>query len=575
MAGAEALVALISRREFIECAALSALGLAVPVSAATGSTPVAPPPPRRGFLDLLRAPDRIAVQTATGEETLSQDNGERWTGDHGLLITTAVHTGGALHVALSAPAVAVKRMHLRWRGRMADARLILGDAWERGYGDLEWRAWVPDRVMPWYFATHDGAVTHTYGVRTGARAFCYWHVDPQGISLWADVRSGSAGVQLGGRTLDVCDVLCRAGRANESAFAAVHAFCRRMCPSPRLPPQPIYGSNDWYWAYGKNSADTARADARTIVELSAPGANRPFVVVDDGWQPGRGSDKAGAGAWDRGNDKFPDMPGLAADIRRAGAQPGLWIRPLQAPADAPESWRLPRDRGVLDPSVPEVRQKVADDIARLRRWGFALIKHDYTTFDIIGRWGFQMGSALTREGWTFASGADRTTAEVIDALYGTIRAPAGDSLVIACTTVSLLSAGHFQFCRVGDDMSGTEWARTRKMGVNTLAFLARAARCLLRGGCGLRRRHHRRAVGAQPAVARSPRAKRHHVVRLAGAGRAGRSSAATCARLLARGGAPAARRAARPARTVYPEHWRLMGRDRSFEWVGADGSNDQ
>ena len=25
-------------------------------------------------------------------------------------------------------------------------------------------------------------------------------------------------------------------------------------------------------------------------------------------------------------------------------------------------------------------------------------------------------------------------------------------------------------------------------------------------------------------------------------------------------------------RTVYPEHWRLMGHDRRFEWVGADGT---
>ena len=562
-----------SRREFIECAALSALGLAVPVSAATGSTPVAPPPHRRGFLDLLRAPDRIAVQTATGEETLSQDNGERWTGGHGLLITTAVHAG-ALYVALASPAVAVKRMHLRWRGRMADARLILGDAWERGYGDLEWRAWVPDRVMPWYFATHDGALTHAYGVRTGACAFCYWHVDPQGISLWADVRSGSAGVQLGGRTLDVCDVLCRAGRANESAFAAVHAFCRRMCPSPRLPSQPVYGSNDWYWAYGKNSADTARVDAQTIVELSAPGANRPFVVVDDGWQPGRGNDKAGAGAWDRGNDKFPDMPGLAADIRRAGAQPGLWIRPLQAPADAPESWRLPRDRGVLDPSVPEVRQKVADDIARLRQWGFALIKHDYTTFDIFGRWGFQMGSALTRDGWTFATGSDRTTAEVIDALYGTIRSAAGGSVVIGCNTVSHLSAGHFEICRVGDDTSGTEWARTRKMGVNTLAFRGaqHGAFYVADADC----------VGVTTAVPWT--LNRQWLDLLA------RSGTMLFVSLAPDALGPQQRRDLRDAlaiaathqplaepldwqRTVYPEHWRLMGRDRSFEWVGTDGAS--
>src|SRR6185295_14055942 len=150
-----------------------------------------------------------------------------------------------------------------------------------------------------------------------------------------------------------------------SAFAAIHAFCRQMCPHPRLPAQPVYGSNDWYWAYGKNSAETVLADAQHIVDLSPSGGNRPFAVIDDGWQPGRGRDRAGAGSWDRGNDKFPDMPGLAAEIRRVGARPGIWIRPLQPAADAPDGWRSARDRNFLDPSVPEVRAKVAADITRL------------------------------------------------------------------------------------------------------------------------------------------------------------------------------------------------------------------
>ena len=95
----------------------------------------------------------------------------------------------------------------------------------------------------------------------------------------------------------------------------------------------------------------------------------------------------------------------------------------------------------LDPSVPEVRQKVAGDMARLRQWGFELIKHDYTTFDVFGRWGYQMGAAMTRDGWTFASGPTHTTAEVIDELYRTIRDAAGASLTVGrsesrpCTSV--------------------------------------------------------------------------------------------------------------------------------------------
>src|SRR2546430_5333544 len=185
--------AMTSRREFVERAAMSAIGLAVPLPAAAPPNvgPLATPP-SRGFLDLLRPPDRVALQTTTGDLALQHAAGERWTNDSGLLVTTAVQAG-ALHVTLAAPTVAVKRLHLRWRGNMSDARLILGDAWERGYGDMEWRSWIPDRVMPWYFVTYDGSLTHAYGVRTGARALCFWQVDPLGISLWADVRSGAAG----------------------------------------------------------------------------------------------------------------------------------------------------------------------------------------------------------------------------------------------------------------------------------------------------------------------------------------------------------------------------------------------
>jgi alpha-galactosidase len=339
-----------------------------------------------------------------------------------------------------------------------------------------------------------------------------------------------------------------------------------------MPHEPAYGSNDWYYAYGKNSAATVRADAQHIVDLSPTGSNRPFVVIDDGWQPGRGASTDGAGTWDRGNEKFPDLAALAADVRRIGARPGIWIRPLEAPATAPDGWRLPREHSALDPTVPGVNEKIAADMARLRDWGFALIKHDYSTFDIVGRWGFQMGSALTREGWTFREGPVRTTAEVIDAMYRTIRAAAGSAIIIGCNTVSHLSAGRFEMCRIGDDTSGREWDRVRRMGVNALAFR-----------------------GAQ-----------HGAFYAADADCVGVTNDLPWALnkqwldLLARSGtmlftslAPdalgdeqrrdlraALARAAEPQplgqpldwqRTTWPSRWRLMGEERSYDWGPADG----
>lgn len=509
--------------------------------------------------------------TANGDVRLALQSAGRWSSDG--VTVTAVDVPGALRIQLSAPSTAIKRLHLRWRGRVSDASRILADAWERGYGDLEWRGIVPDRVMPWYVAIDTGSVTHAHGVRTGPRALCFWQVDAHGISLIADVRSGGVGVQLGDRVLDVCDVCSRAGHPGESAFAAIHAFCRQMCANPRLPTQPVYGSNDWYWAYGKNSAATVLSDAQHIVELSPSTTNRPFVVIDDGWQPVRGRDKADVGMWDRGNEKFPDMPALAAEVKRAGARPGIWIRPLQATANTPDAWRLPRARAFLDPTVPEARDKISADCARLRQWGFELIKHDYTTFDLFGRWGYQMGSALTNDGWTFAAGASRTTAEVINELYRTIRAASGESLIIGCNTVSHLSAGHFDICRVGDDTSGTDWPRTRKMGVNTLAFRGpqHGAFYVADADC----------VGVTTAVPWSFNRQWLDLLSRSGTmlfvslapDALGADQRRDLKAAFALAAAP--HPLAEPLdwqRAVYPSRWKLIGQEQTYDWVGLDGA---
>jgi alpha-galactosidase len=560
-----------SRRDFLQQTAITAVGLTIPTTGigATGPDPGRAASP--GFLDLLRSPDSVMLQAETGDRRLHPVGGGRWT-DEDVAVTTTVRPG-MLAIELSAPATGARRLRLRWRGAMRETLRILGDAWERGYGDLEWRGMVPDRIMPWYFATKDGTLTHSYGVRTGAKAFCFWQLDQEGISLWADVRSGGVGLQLGERVLAVCEVVCRAGHAGETAHAALHAFCRQMCPNPRLPRKPVYGSNDWYWAYGKNSAESVQADAQRIVELSPTGGNRPFAVIDDGWQPGRGATDTGTGAWDRGNEKFPDMAALAAAVRSSGARPGIWTRPLQAGSDVPDTWRLPRDRDVLDPTVPEVAHKVGEDISRLRLWGYELIKHDYSTYDIFGRWGFQMGAALTRDGWTFAAGAAHTTAEVIHDLYRTISAAAGESLVIGCNTVSHLSAGYFEICRVGDDTSGTEWSRTRKMGVNTLAFrgLQHGAFYAADPDCVGVTNEQPWALNRQwlDLVARSGTAL---FVSLApdALGADQRRDLGQALALAAQ-----SQPLAEPLdweRAVYPTRWRLMGRQYTYDWVGPEGA---
>ena len=51
-----------------------------------------------------------------------------------------------------------------------------------------------------------------------------------------------------------------------------------------------------------------------------------------------------------------------------------------------------------------------------------------------------------------------------------MRDAAGKTPLLGCNTIGHLATGLFEVQRTGDDTSGRDWGRTRKMGVNTLAF---------------------------------------------------------------------------------------------------------
>lgn len=408
-------------------------------------------------------PDKIALWT---------DNGRN---DAAAQVLLTPIEGGGLRVEIGAASAPITYAALYWKVAVPAESRVLGDHWERGYGDLEWRGSVPERPLPWYTLIHDPktGVTQGYGVETGAGSFASWRVAENGVTLVLDLRSGGQGVQLGQRALPAATIHTLSSQADESPFAFACRFCRALCPSPRLPSHPVYGGNDWYYRYGNISAQTVQQDARLIRHLAPSGENAPTYVIDAGWFPATGCN---GGPYDRGNAGFPDMPGLAAWMRSQEIRPGIWIRPLLTSEKVPATWRVleqhPHGRSqetYLDPTVPEVLERVRTDMQRLTAWGYEMIKHDFTTFDILGRWGFEMGPEVTRNGWTFAE-RTHTNAEIIRRLYTVIREAAGKASLIGCNTVGHLSAGLFELQRTGDDTSGKHWERTRKMGVNTLAF---------------------------------------------------------------------------------------------------------
>ena len=378
-------------------------------------------------------------------------------------------SGGRVRVESGAPAYGVQ---LIYETRLRRGARIFGDAWERAYGGLEWRGIVPERLMPWYMHIDEGEAQSFIGVMTQPNAFVGFRAAAGAITVDIDLRSGGGPVDLSGRSIEAC-VLTAEFNCNEPAFAFQRRQLKRLCPAAKLAQEPVYGGNNWYYAYGNSCREDILADSEFISAMAGGMGNRPLMVIDDGWQ--KHSDisvgDCFGGPWEGNPARFGDMGALARQMTDAGVKPGIWIRPLYTAEEPRSGWAImktPRN-WALDPSNPEVVRYVRETVAQLKAQGYRLIKHDYSTFEVFGHWGYQVLGRRMEGGRPMAD-KTRTNAEIILGLYRAIADEAGDCLIIGCNTVSHLAAGLFQIQRTGDDTSGRNWERTRYMGLNTLAM---------------------------------------------------------------------------------------------------------
>lgn len=387
-----------------------------------------------------------------------------------------------LHIDLTANETPIKYISLRWNFTESENRneniKVYGDVWERGYCDLEWRGIVPDRMMPWVCAVSNGSdqnrdfsgrYTECFGVKTQPNAMCMWQYDTCGVTLWMDVRCGGRGVVLKNRTLSVCDVVFGNYR-DMSAFDALKAYYKTLCDAPLTVDHKVYGTNNWYYAYGKTSHEEILTDTKLLMQSCGELPNKPYIVLDDGWQKNPCD-----APWNILREgKFYDMKALANEMKELGARPGIWIRPLSDQkfevTDQNNEMRARWSNLYLDASHPDTLRYVADLIKTICDWGYTLIKHDFSTYDMLGFWGFERPREFAKDGWAFYN-RNKTTAEIILDFYRVIyEASKGRAIILGCNVIGHLAAGLVHLNRTGDDTSGREWERVRKYGVNALAF---------------------------------------------------------------------------------------------------------
>ncbi len=372
-----------------------------------------------------------------------------------------------LQLHISATKDKPKFVELHWSAETDENILVLGDAWERSYGNLQFEPLSETRYMPWYFIATNKAASFCFGVKTGCNSFVSFRYDKTGITALVDLRNGGNGVHLNGRKLHLATFVY-AHYDSAEIYENLKDYCKKLCTDPVLPEERIYGGNNWYYAYGKSKYSQIISDAKLQARLAEGIDNRPFQVIDDCWQKHKCE-----GPW-HPNRKFKDMEKLASEIKEIGARPGIWVRLLHNRDRAiKKDMRIKRGkkrRQYFDPTHPEVQKYIRADIERIKGWGYELIKHDFSTADLFGDFGGNLNETITKiDSWHFYD-KTKTNAEIVLDFYRLIKEAAGDMLIIGCNTVSHLSAGLVHIYRTGDDTSGTDWNRTRDFGVNTLAF---------------------------------------------------------------------------------------------------------
>lgn len=375
--------------------------------------------------------------------------------------------GNGYETFLNAKTSLVSHIYLAYKINYSKSTKVFGDCLERGYGDLRFYDIDENRQMFWYCYLNDteNNILQAFGVNVQPNSIVSFKVKDNILIVDINTQCGGSGVNLNNRELHTATFV-NATYDNECVFDCFKQFMRLLMGNVKIKPlpHPAYGFNNWYYAYGQSSHNQIIKDTKLLMELTKDIPTKPYMVIDDGW-----SIHSCSGPWVNDKEKFPSMSDLAKEITDLGAIPGIWFRPLKDLSDNLLNCRHPLNKEIYDPSCLETMEQIKKDVTQFVSWGYKLIKLDFVTVDIYWKYGFEMDENLCEQGFEFKNN-NYTNAELILLMYKAIREAAKDAVLIGCNAIGHLCAGICEINRIGDDTSGFEWERTRKMGVNSLAY---------------------------------------------------------------------------------------------------------
>ena len=272
------------------------------------------------FVNVLRKPDVTLVCDEDSDFRFEESGNKSSTAQ-----IDFIRNEKSVTVVVQPHTIPVKFVRLRWNECVEGVDKILGDQWERsseGIVSNHWAGIIPHRIMPWYFHSVYGDKNALYGVKTGANAFCFWQMDRKGITLFIDLTCGDGGTLIK-KPLELCTIVSLFYEGD--SFDASKMFCSLMCDNPVSLKSPIFGVNNWYWAYGEISHESVMRETDYLMQMTEGAYSKPFMILDDGWQINRtfsGSIYNG-GPWHTGNANFPSMQDTAQAILDKGALPGI------------------------------------------------------------------------------------------------------------------------------------------------------------------------------------------------------------------------------------------------------------